>query len=48
MMDALAAAGINVRGISAAALGRRAVSYLAFDSAADWDAAVRILKKALK
>ena len=48
MMYALAAAGINVRGISAAALGRRAVSYLAFDSAADSDAAVRILKKALK
>jgi hypothetical protein len=48
MTDALAAEGINVRGISAAALGRRAVSYLAFDSAADSDAAVRILKKALK
>src|SRR5512145_2502374 len=47
MTDALAAAGINVRGISAAALGRRAVSYLAFDSAADSDAAVRILKKTL-
>jgi hypothetical protein len=48
MMDALAAAGINVRGISAAALGRRAVSYLAFDSAADSETAVRILKKTLK
>jgi hypothetical protein len=48
MTDALAAAGINVRGISAAALGRRAVSYLAFDSAADSDSAVRILKKTLK
>jgi len=48
LTDALAAAGINLRGISAAALGRRAVSYLAFDSAADSDAAVRILKKALK
>lgn len=48
MTDALAAEGINVRGISAAALGRRAVSYLAFDSAADSDAAVRILKKTLK
>jgi hypothetical protein len=48
MTDALAAAGINLRGISAAALGRRAVSYLAFDSATDLDAAVRILKKALK
>ena len=48
MTDALAGAGINVRGISAAALGRRAVSYLAFDSAADADAAVKILKKTLK
>ena len=48
LTDALAAAGINLRGISAAALGRRAVSYLAFDSAADSDTAVRILKKALK
>ena len=48
MADALAGAGINLRGISAAALGRRAVSYLAFDSAADADAAVRVLKKSLK
>jgi hypothetical protein len=48
MTDALAAAGINLRGISAAALGRRAVSYFAFDSAADADNAVRALKKALK
>jgi hypothetical protein len=48
MTDALAGAGINVRGISGAALGRRAVSYLAFDSAADSDAAVKILKKTLK
>jgi hypothetical protein len=48
MTDALGAAGINLRGISAAALGKRAVSYFAFDSAADADNAVRILKKALK
>ena len=48
MADALAGAGINLRGISAAALGRRAVTYLAFDSAADADAAVRVLKKSLK
>lgn len=48
MTDALAAADINVRGLSAAALGRRAVSYLAFDSAADADTAVRILRKTLK
>ena len=48
MGDALAAAGINVRGMSAAALGRRAVSYFAFDSAADADAAVRVLTKTLR
>ena len=48
MTDVLAGAGINVRGISAAAIGRRGVSYFAFDSAADSDAAVRLLKKALK
>jgi hypothetical protein len=48
MTDALAAEGINLRGVSAAALGRRAISYLAFDSAADSEAAVRILKKTLK
>src|SRR5919201_3067904 len=32
MTRALADAGINLRGVSAAALGRRAVTYLAFDS----------------
>lgn len=48
MTGALADAGINLRGLSAAALGRRAVCYLAFDSAADADSAVRLLRKALK
>ena len=48
MADALGAAGINLRGISAAALGKRAVSYFAFDNAADADNAIRILKKTLK
>ena len=48
MTKAIADAGINLRGLSAAALGRRAVSYLAFDSAADADRAVSILRKALK
>jgi hypothetical protein len=48
MSRALADAGINLRGISAAALGRRAVTYFAFDSAVDADTAIRILKKALK
>jgi hypothetical protein len=48
MSRALADAGINLRGISAAALGRRAVTYFAFDSAADADTAIRVLKKTLK
>jgi hypothetical protein len=48
MTNALAEAGINLRGLSAAALGRRGVSYFAFDNAADADAAIRVLKKALK
>ena len=48
MTRAIADAGINLRGISAAALGRRAVTYFAFDSAADADAAIRALRKTLK
>jgi hypothetical protein len=48
MTRALADEGINLRGISGAALGRRAVTYFAFDSAADAAAAIRVLKKALK
>ena len=48
MTKVIADAGINLRGLSAAALGRRSVSYLAFDSAADADSAVSILRKALK
>ncbi|MBI4524782.1 MAG: ACT domain-containing protein [Deltaproteobacteria bacterium] len=48
MTHALADAGINLRGVSAAALGRRAVTYFGFDSAADADNAIRILKKTLK
>ena len=48
MTQALADASINLRGISAAALGRRAVTYLAFDSGADADTAIAVLKKALK
>jgi hypothetical protein len=48
MTQALADAGINLRGISGAALGRRAVTYFGFDSGADADTAVRALKKALK
>ena len=43
-----AAAGINLRGISAAALGRRSMSYFAFDSADDAGNAIKFLKKALR
>jgi len=43
----LADEGINMRGLSAAALGRRCVVYFAFDSAADANKASRVLKKAL-
>jgi len=48
MTSALADAGINLRGVSGAAVGRRAVTYFGFDSGADADTAVRILKKTLK
>jgi hypothetical protein len=48
MTQALADAGINLRGVSAAALGRRAVTYFAFDSATDADTAIRTLRKTLK
>lgn len=41
---ALADAGINLRGLSAAAVGKNAVAYLAFDSAADARSAMRIIK----
>lgn len=44
---AIAEAGINLRGLSAAAFGRRSVSYLAFDSDADARKAGRALKTAL-
>ena len=46
--NALAEAGINMRGLSAAALSRKSVVYFAFDSAADANKAARILKKVLK
>jgi hypothetical protein len=45
---ALSDAGINLRGLSAAALGRRMVTYLAFDNAADANNAIRALRNALK
>jgi len=43
--QALAEAGINLRGLSAAAVGRRCVAHLALDKSADLTKAVRVLKK---
>jgi len=45
MTRALASAGINLRGLSAAALGKNFVVYFAFDTADDADKAVAALKK---
>ena len=45
---ALAEAGINLRGLSAAALGRKSVVYFAFDNAEDATKARQVLKKTLK
>jgi len=39
-----AAAGINLRGVAAAAIGRRFVVHIAFDTAADAAKAARLLK----
>jgi hypothetical protein len=44
---ALAEASINLRGLSAACIGRKAVVYFAFDSAADAAKARQVLKKML-
>ena len=44
---AIARAGVSLRGLSAAALGRQSVTYLAFDSDADATKASRVLKTAL-
>lgn len=45
MTQALAQAGINLRGLSAAAIGPRCVVHLALDSAADATKAARLLKR---
>jgi hypothetical protein len=42
---AIADAGINLRGVSAAVVGRKFVAYLGFDNAADATKAGRALKK---
>ncbi len=48
MTRVLAGAGINLRGVSGAALGRRSVTYFAFDSAEDAGNAIKLLRKTLK
>jgi predicted amino acid-binding ACT domain protein len=45
MTKALAGAGINLRGLSAAAIGKRFIAYLALDTADDGEEAIRVLKK---
>jgi len=45
MTKAIAAAGINLRGLSAAAIGKRSVTYLAVDSAADATKVAAVLRK---
>lgn len=45
MCRALAEAGVNLRGVSAAALGKKFVTYFAVDSDEDAEKAVKILKK---
>lgn len=48
MMSALGEAGINVRGLSAMAVGRKSVCYVALDTKADATKARRLLAKVLK
>ena len=45
MTRAIAAAGVNLRGLSAAAIGKRFVTYLALDTAADATKVAGILRK---
>ena len=45
LTEALAAAGINLRGLSAAAIGKRSIVYLALDRPADAAKAVRLLRQ---
>lgn len=45
MAEALAAAGINLRGLSAAAIGKTFVCHIAVDTSADAAKAVKLLKK---
>lgn len=45
MSRSLAEAGVNLRGVSAAAIGKKFVAYFAVDSEEDAEKAVKILKK---
>jgi hypothetical protein len=47
MTGAIADAGINLRGLSAAVLGSRFVDYMAFDSAEDAEKAAKAIKAAM-
>lgn len=47
LVQTIADAGINLRGLSAAVVGKRAIFYLAFDSAADTTKAMYRLKQTL-
>lgn len=47
MARAIATAGINIRGVSAAVVGRRMVFYLAFKQVSELAAAAKVLRKAL-
>lgn len=46
--EAMAESCINLRGMSAAALGKKCVFYFAFDSVKDADKAARVVKEALR
>jgi hypothetical protein len=45
LTQSLADAGINLRGFSGIAVGKKAVFYIAFDTSADVDKAIRCLKR---
>lgn len=48
MARALAAAGINIRGASAAAVGRKSVFYFAFETEEELKLALSVLRKVLR
>jgi len=48
LMAAIASAGINVRGVSAAGAGTKTIAYIGFDSKEDADRALKAIKSADK